>query len=55
MSNLFSIDRWYIFLINQLISFFFSRFVFCFWRYVLSNLTYNRSAVLGILLLPFEV
>ena len=47
MSNFFSIDRWDFIPINQLIASALSRFIFFFWRCVLSNLTRNRSAVLG--------
>ena len=42
------------FSINQLPFLFLSRFVFFFWRCVLSNLTCDRNVVLGILLLLFE-
>jgi hypothetical protein len=56
MSNLYSMDRRdFFFPINQLISFVFKSIYFLFWRCVLSNLTCNRSVVLNILLLLFEV
>ena len=41
----FSIDRWDIFHINKLISRVFKSICFLFWRWLLSNLTCNRTVV----------